>query len=96
MSVARFYTMRAAEGKADALEAAIADIVVAVSQVPGCQGATLMRGIDDPSEFVFFEKWGSVEEHGEALKTVPPGALDAVNANLAGPPEGKYLDWKLG
>jgi len=93
MTVARLYRMTAAAGKEDALAAALKDAALLVAKVPGSEGVEVLQDVDAPGQFVFIEKWTTVEHHKAAPEHLPKGGLDAVMAAMAGPPEGAYLDY---
>jgi quinol monooxygenase YgiN len=93
MTVARLYRMTAAEGKEEALATALKDAAHLVAKVPGSEGVELLQDVDAPGQFVFVEKWTSIDHHKAAPEHLPKGGLDAVMAALAGPPEGAYLDY---
>lgn len=95
MTVARLYRMTAAEGRADALAAALQDAARLVAAVPGSEGVEVLRDVEAPGSFVFIEKWVSVDAHKAAPGHLPKGGLDAVMAAMAGPPDGAYLDYLL-
>ena len=93
MTIARLYRMTAAEGKEDALGAALEDAAQLVARVPGSEGVEVLRDIETIGAYVFIEKWTTVDAHKAARDHLPKGALDAVMAAMAGPPEGAYLDY---
>ena len=95
MTVARHYVMIAPEGKEAALEAALGDLAGTLMQVPGYKGAELMQDAKQPTRFVFIERWASIEAHRASGEHLPKGALDALQANLAGKPEGAYLNYLI-
>lgn len=93
MTIARCYIMKAAEGRAEDLAAALKDAAELVRRVPGSQGVEILRDLDDRRRLVFIEKWDSVEAHKAAPQHLPKGALANVMAAVDGPPEGSYLDY---
>jgi len=96
MSVARVYRIKAAAGKETELAKAIEQLADVVRAAEGCEGLTLLQDKEEPADFLFIEKWASVEHHKRALESMPPGTLDPVGAAMAGPPEGSYADWIFG
>jgi len=92
MTVARVYRMTAAEGKADALAKALGDVVATIRSVSGSEGVELLQDADQPHQFLFIEKWTSVEAHQAAFSQMPAGTLDEVSAAMAGPPDGAYFN----
>ncbi len=95
MTVARLYRMTAKPETATALRDALIALAAAVETLPGCHGAELLHDQNDPTLFIFIEKWESVEAHKGAGKQLPKAALAPVMAALAGPPDGAYLDYLL-
>ena len=93
MTVARHYVMQAAEGKATALLSALTQLVGALVNIPGFEGADLLRDVDEPDHFIFIEKWSSVEAHKAGGSLLPKEALVPLMASLAGRPEGAYLNY---
>lgn len=57
---------------------------------PGCESAHLLRGKDDPHEFVIIEQWTSVAAHKSGAQIIPPAQFDVVLPMLAKPPTGAY------
>ena len=93
MTVARHYKMVAAEGKAEALLAALGALAGALKPIPGYVGADLMRDVDQPNRFVFIEKWTSIEAHKAGGPLLPKDVLGGLMATLADKPDGAYLDY---
>jgi quinol monooxygenase YgiN len=96
MSVARVYRIRAAAGKETELANAIEGLADVVRAADGCEDLIFLQNQEDEAEFLFIEKWVSVDHHRRALEAMPPGTLDPVGAAMAGPPDGSYQDWLLG
>jgi quinol monooxygenase YgiN len=93
MSVARHYEMRSLEGEEDALEAALIALAVKVEPISGCEGVTLMHDLRNRGQFVFIERWTSIDAHKAGGKMLGREALDDVMAAIAEPPKGRYLDY---
>jgi heme-degrading monooxygenase HmoA len=93
MTVARHYRMTAAEGKGEALVGALRALAAALKSIPGYEGSDLIRGVEDANQFVFIEKWASVEAHKAGGPLLPKEVLGGLMGNLAGPPEGAYLNY---
>ena len=93
MTIARMYRMTAAAGREEALGAAIVGLADLVRPQPGCEGIELLRDSDAPGSFVFIEKWQSIETHKACLGNLPRDVLAPVMAELAGSPEGRYLEY---
>lgn len=93
MTVARHYVMNAAEGKDDALEAALRTVADVVRGVTGSEGVELLRDLGNKRRFIFIEKWESVEAHAAAGKQLPEDTFAPVIGALDGPPDGAYFDY---
>jgi heme oxygenase (mycobilin-producing) len=96
MSVARVYRIKATAGKEDALASAIEGLAKVVRAAEGCESAFLLRSHEDSADFLFIEKWASIDHHRKVLETLGPDVLDPVGAAMAGPPDGSYQDWVFG
>jgi quinol monooxygenase YgiN len=90
MTIARIYRMRAAAGRGDELAQALAALVSVVTGIAGCHGCDLIRETDAPEQFLFIEKWESIEAHKAGGAALPKGSFSAVGAALAGPPDSAY------
>jgi heme-degrading monooxygenase HmoA len=93
VTIARHYRMRAGQGKAEALLAALGDLTAALKSIPGFEGADLLRDVDQPERFVFIEKWASVEAHKAGGPLLPKAVLTGLMGTLEGAPEGAYLEY---
>jgi quinol monooxygenase YgiN len=92
MTIARHYAMVAAEGRQEALKAALARLATAVGRLAGCEGVELSQDLDAPESFIFVERWTSVDAHKAAGSTLGREILGEVMAALAEPPKGRYLE----
>ncbi len=90
MTIARIYRMRAAAGRGDELARALASLVATVTGIAGCHGADVIRETDVPEQFLFIEKWESIEAHKAGAAALPKGSFSAVGAAIAAPPESAY------
>ena len=95
MTVARHYVMTAPGGGEAGLEIALGNLAGALKQVPGFKGADLMQDVKQPTRFVFIERWESIEAHRGAGAHLPANATEELQANLAGRPEGAYLNYLI-
>ncbi len=93
MTVARHYVMSAAPGQEAPLETALVALADVVRALDRSEGVELLRDTEQPSRFIFIEKWTSIEAHKSAGKQVPKDVFAPVMAALASPPEGSYLDY---
>jgi quinol monooxygenase YgiN len=93
MTIARHYTMSAAENKADQLISVLGDLTAALKGIAGFEGAELIRDVDNPNRFVFIEKWESVAAHKAGGPHLPKSVLSSMGEVMAGRPEGAYLEY---
>jgi quinol monooxygenase YgiN len=58
----------------------------------GCEGLDVYTNADDPTNFIFHERWQSQEHYQKyfAWRT-SSGAMDAFGSKLVGPPTIRYL-----
>lgn len=71
MNVIELATMQAKEGKGDDLNAAFPEALTLVTDVAaGCHGASVLRCIERPDEFIVRIEWDTVEAH-EAFRASP-------------------------
>jgi len=82
--------MSVAQGKGEALAAALAGLVPGVLAQAGYTGIDTFGDCDNPNLFLFVEKWVSVDAHKTGPGALPADGLPPVMAALACPPEGSY------
>ena len=71
MSVIELVTFQAKEGRGDDLGAVFPEALPLVTEVAaGCRGASVMRCVERPDEFVVRVEWDSVEAH-EVFRASP-------------------------
>ena len=100
MTIARFYILKAAEGKGDALATALTTLADATHLAPNSEGVDLLRDAENDNRFFYFEKWPSIEAHlkaGEWLNTEAAApvnhALKLVAAAIDHEPESSYIEY---
>lgn len=67
--------MKAQSGKEDELGQTLSALIAPSHQDPGCLLYTLHQGADDPTRFVFVERWASREDLEAHNATPHVGAL---------------------
>jgi quinol monooxygenase YgiN len=92
MTVARFYEMRAVEGKQDDLEVALRNLADCARSLAGCEGVELLRDKDDDGHFFLIEKWVSADVHRNARAAFPNETVAPAVAAMASQ-NGAYLDY---
>lgn len=78
MAFARHYLLKAAEGEANALAAALTELAAALKGIAGFLSAEILVQADDPYRFVFVEKWVSLEAHTESAPHMPKAVMTAI------------------
>lgn len=87
----RFYRMTARDGEDAALRAALEALAGKVRPLEGCVGTELLEDADKPGQYVFLERWTSVDAHKAGGKLLGKESFAPIMAVLAGPPEGSSL-----
>jgi heme-degrading monooxygenase HmoA len=59
------------EGGADGFTAAYRNAVTHITNSPGCRGARLVRGVENPSRFVLLVEWERLEDHVDGFRGSP-------------------------
>ena len=89
MTIARHYRMTAKDGGAATLRTALVDLVAALQDIPGFEGAEMMQDVSTPEQFVFIERWGSVQLHKEGRRDPPQGGAGAADGCARGAARGR-------
>ncbi|HKR18390.1 MAG TPA: antibiotic biosynthesis monooxygenase [Rhizorhapis sp.] len=87
MAVARHYHLKAADGKAGGLAAALSQLAGALVSLPGFAGAEIPVRADQPDPFVFVEKWTSAEAHKDSAPHMPKAVMASIMSAISGRPE---------
>ena len=90
MSVLRINRFFAQPHLAEDLFEFLQSILPIIRSADGCESAQLLRGKDDPHEFVLLETWDSVAAHKGSVKAIPPEKFALVLPMMAKPPTGAY------
>lgn len=91
MSIVRHYVMRAAEGREEALEEALAELADVARGLAGNEGVELLRDQDDTGRFFFIERFASIEDHKNGGANLPKPLMSRIMEALDGGPDGGYL-----
>ncbi len=91
MRVTRINEFQALEGRGDELRALVESFLPTIAAASGCLSCRLLQGQNAAERIVVIEEWQSVEAHQAAVRNVPPDAMQAAMALLAGPPKGEYF-----
>jgi quinol monooxygenase YgiN len=65
VSAIELATFRAKSDRAEAMAAAMPRAAAVIATAPGCRGATAMRCIERPDEFILRVEWTEVQKHLE-------------------------------
>lgn len=90
MHITRINRFFAKPHLAEDLHEFLNSVLPTLRKASGCQSAQLLRGKDDPHEFVLIEQWDSVAAHKSGAQIIPPDQFDVVLPMLAKPPTGSY------
>jgi len=76
------------DGDEDRFAAAYRDAVSFITDSPGCLGARLVRGVENPRRFVLLVEWERLEDHIEGFRGSPAFQQwrGAVGGYFAQPP----------
>lgn len=85
--VVRHYRLNAAEGKSAELAASLSELASALKLLPGFLSAEVLVGVDRPHDFVFVEKWASVEARRDCAPQMPKAIMASIMSAVAGPPD---------
>jgi quinol monooxygenase YgiN len=87
----RIYRLKPAEGKAEQLAAALAELADIIGAYAGSQRREMYRDRADGS-YVFAETWLSAESYAAAAADMPREIFSPVMAAIDGPPQVTILD----
>lgn len=85
--IIKHYQLRAAEGSAAALRAALDDLGLKLAAIGGVSGVELYQDADDADRFIFIERWQSDASYAQGSKLIDKAAFKSVFAHLGAPPE---------
>ena len=95
MAVAHIYRMSCAPGRREELRGALEALAEALRKVEGLQSVSVLRDVEQPDDFVFVEKWASIQVQRNSAKFVPKQGFARVMAALADKPCGKSFEYLL-
>jgi quinol monooxygenase YgiN len=87
----RIYRLQPAEGKAEQLAAALAELADVIGAFAGSQRREMYRDRADGS-YVFAETWLSEEAYAAASNELPREVFTPIMAAIEGPPQVVTLD----
>lgn len=88
----KHYVLRAADGAAPALHAALNQLAQRLVAIDGVAGADLYRDAADADRFIFIERWQSEAHYAAGSQLIDKSVLKAVFAHLGAPPEVSTLN----
>ena len=83
MAVARIYRMTCAPGRREELRGALEALAGVLREIEGLQSVSVLRDVEQPDDFVFVEKWASVQVQKRGGNLLPKQAFARVMAALA-------------
>jgi len=95
VAVARIYRMSCAPGRREELRGALEALAGALGEIEGLQSVSVLRDVEQPDDFVFVEKWTSVQVQESSGKSVHKQAVARVMAALADKPCGRSFEYVL-
>ena len=95
MAVAVIYRMSCASGRREELRDALEALAGAPREIEGLQSVSVLREVEQPDDFVFVEKWASVQAQKSSGKSLPKQAFARVMAALADKPCGRSFEYVL-
>jgi len=85
MAIVHTYSLTSAEGRADALKAALEDLATAARAIAGSQGAMVLNDRKEPNRFLFLEFWDGEESRKGAVAQLPKDVMGRIMAAVTGP-----------
>jgi quinol monooxygenase YgiN len=95
VAVARIYRMSCAPGRREELCCALEALAGALREMEGLQSVSVLRDVEQHDDFVFVEKWASVQVQKSSAKWLPKQAFARVMAVLADKPCGRSFEYLL-
>jgi heme oxygenase (mycobilin-producing) len=95
VAVARIYWMNCAPGRREELRGALEALARALREIEGVESVSVLRDVEQPDDFVFVEKWDSVQAQKNSAQSLPKQAFARVIATLADRPAGRYFEYLL-
>jgi quinol monooxygenase YgiN len=95
MTMVRHYTMMANEGSEDELGRALRDLATKVRSVPACEGVEVFQDIGKPAQYIFIERWSSMDAYKAGGKLLGKEAFSGVMQLLAMPPAAASMESQL-
>jgi len=95
VAVARIYRMTCAPGRREELRGALEALAGVLREIEGLQSVSVLRDVEQPDDFVFVEKWASVQVQKRGGNLLPKQAFARVMAALADKPHGRSFKYVL-
>jgi quinol monooxygenase YgiN len=87
--------MSCAPGRREELRGALEALAGALGEIEGLQSVSVLRDVEQPDDFVFVEKWTSIQVQENSGKSVPKQVVARVMAALADKPCGRFFEYVL-
>jgi quinol monooxygenase YgiN len=91
MTIYRVGEVQATPETVDELRDFMISIMPLIKNSEGCESCQYYQSQDDPTRFMMFEVWDSVESHQASIKNIPPEKLSEIRPLLGAPPSGGYF-----
>ena len=92
MTITRIGETQAKPELTTELHTFLISILQTIKSSQGCESVTLYQSIDEPTKFIIFEVWDSIESHQASVQHIPPEKLAEIRPLLATAPSGGYFD----
>jgi quinol monooxygenase YgiN len=91
MTIYRIGEVKAKAETVDELREFMVSIMPLIKGSVGCSACQFYQSQDDPTRFVMFEVWDSVESHQASINNIPPEKLSEIRPLLGDAPSGGYF-----
>jgi quinol monooxygenase YgiN len=95
VAIALVYGLSCAPERSEELRGALEALAAALSKIDGLRSVSVLRDVEQPDDFVFVEKWASVQAQERGGTSLPEQALARVMAALAAKPTRRLFEYVL-
>ena len=90
MTIIRINQFEAKKGLEEQLFEFLRSVISIIEKSHGCRSCQLLRRTDDSAQLAIIEEWGSIDDHQNAARAIPPEKMAQAMALFAKPPSGAY------
>jgi heme-degrading monooxygenase HmoA len=95
VAVARIYRISCAPGRREELRGTLEALAGVLREIEGLQSVSVLQDVERPDDFVFVEKWASLQVQKRGGNLLPKQAFARVMAALADKPHGRSFEYVL-